>query len=286
MSESDLNIYLVRHGQTEGNVDHTLYTIKADHSIRLTSTGIEQAKEAGAFLADFLSHKRARDPENFGKIRVWHSPYYRARETAAHILYPLGKKFDHDPASGTLTYRQDPFLFEQKAGLFDGLSDEEYEKAYPDLARDYEKHARYNGRVYAKTPNGESRIDIVIRVKHFFGTIIDDFRKHNIRHAVVINHGVTVRAMIMGWMRYEPEWLEAEMNPGNCWVRHIHGNRSAGYKDEGYIYGEEAPLRDLMATQRQLNQPEDIYMLKPQRPNAIVPLGIKAVDPFAEEAQP
>ncbi len=33
---------------------------------------------------------------------------------------------------------------------------------------------------------------------------------------------VTVRAFTMGWMRYSPEWLDTERNPGNCWIRHIH----------------------------------------------------------------
>ena len=286
MAGSELSIYLVRHGETEGNIDRSVYLTKADHAIRLTPKGIEQARTAGVFLADHLDRQRTLNPDDFGKVRVWHSPYYRARETAAHMLAPLGQKFDHDPQTGILSYRQDPFLFEQKAGLFDGLKDEDYETTFPEAAQDYAKHARYNGRSYAKSPNGESRIDIVIRVKHFFGTILDDFKKHDIRHVVVINHGVTVRAMAMGWMRYEPEWLEAEKNPGNCWIRHIHGTRSNGYVDEGYIHGHKAPIRDVMATQRQLDNAEDIYMLKPQRPNGIVPPGVVVVDPFAKDIKP
>jgi broad specificity phosphatase PhoE len=181
-----------------------------------------------------------------------------------------------------LSYREDPFLFEQKAGLFDGLTDDEYMRRFPHESDDYAKHLKYNGRAYARTPMGESRIDIVIRVKHFFGTILDDLRRHAIRHAVVINHGVTVRAMTMGWMRYPPEWLDAENNPGNCWIRHIYGSSQAGYVDEGYIYGEEAPLRDVMATQKRLDKPEAIYLLKPGRPNSIVPRGVIVVDPFVQ----
>jgi hypothetical protein len=117
-------------------------------------------------------------------------------------------------------------------------------------------------------------------VKHFFGTILDDLYKHDIRHVIVINHGVTVRAMTMGWMRYAPEWLDAEQNPGNCWIRHIHGTRRQGYVDAGYIHGEGATIGNMMATQRQLTGAEDIYLLKPGRPNGIVPLGVTANDPF------
>jgi hypothetical protein len=85
-----LNLYLVRHGETEANVDRTLYTTKADHAIRLTSKGISQAEKAGDFLGEMLLEQEERHPLNFGNIRVWHSPYYRARETAYHIwdLWP------------------------------------------------------------------------------------------------------------------------------------------------------------------------------------------------------
>jgi hypothetical protein len=49
-----------------------------------------------------------------------------------------------------------------------------------------------------------------------------DYRTHDIRHVIVVSHGVTVRAFTMGWMRYSPEWLDTERNPGNCWIPHIH----------------------------------------------------------------
>ena len=279
MSDTEFHLYLVRHGQTEANVDRTLYQTKADHAVLLTPTGIRQAERAGAFLAGHLHDGYEQDQEAFGKVRLWHSPYYRARATAAHILAPMGKAFAAAP--GVLSYREDPFLFEQRAGLLDGLSDEEYMARYPNEAEDFAKNVRFNGRAYAHTPMGESRIDIVIRVKHFFGTILDDLRRHRIRHAVVVNHGVTVRAMTMGWMRYPPEWLDAEKNPGNCWIRHIHGSSETGYVDEGYIFGDGAPLHDVMATQKTLENPELIYMLKPGRANAIVPRGVIVVDPFA-----
>ena len=51
--------------------------------------------------------------------------------------------------------------------------------------------------------------------------VIDVYRTHDICHVIVVSHGVTVRAFTMGWMRYSPEWLDTERNPGNCWIRHI-----------------------------------------------------------------
>jgi broad specificity phosphatase PhoE len=278
---SEISIHLVRHGETEANVNPQIYATKADHAVRLTARGVAQAEDAGRFLAAHLQERRQTSSDSFGKVRVWYSPYYRARETALHILRPLAQAVD--PSSGMLSYREDPFLFEQKAGLFDGLSDEEYESAFPKEASDYAKHVYYNGRAYAISPMGESRIDIAIRVKHFFGTILSDLHRHDIRHVIVINHGVTVRAFTMGWMRYPPEWLDAEKNPGNCWIRHIYGSGAAGYIDAGYIHGQNAPLGDRMATQKQLERADEIYMLRPQRANGIVPPGVTPLDPFAKE---
>jgi broad specificity phosphatase PhoE len=275
-----LNIYLVRHGQTEGNVQRSLYVEKADHAIRLTPLGIEQAEAAGAFLADRLANERLDIQDGFGKIRVWFSPYYRARETAGHILTQFAKTMDTH--SGVISYREEPFLIEQKAGLFDGLDEAQFKDLHPRESEDYAKHLRYNGRAYAKSPMGESRLDVVIRVKHVFGTIVDDYRTHNMRHVIVVSHGVTLRAFVMGWMRYSPEWLDAERNPGNGWIRHLRGSRTSGYIDEGYIHGHNAPLGDPAATQRHLENADAIFMLKPDRPGTVVPPGVRPFDPFAK----
>ena len=37
------NIFIVRHGESEGNVDKTIYERKPDYAITLTSTGKNQA---------------------------------------------------------------------------------------------------------------------------------------------------------------------------------------------------------------------------------------------------
>jgi broad specificity phosphatase PhoE len=276
----ELNLYLVRHGQTEGNVQRSLYRDKADHAIRLTAEGVRQANEAGAYLARILRQQSSGEERRIAPTRVWYSPYYRARETAGHILRQL---FAVGAAPGELSHREEPFLIEQKAGIFDGLDEAEFSELHPDASRDYDKHVRYNGRVYAISPMGESRLDVVIRCKHFFGTLIDDFRTHGVRNVVVVSHGVTLRAFVMAWMRYSPEWFDAERNPGNCWIRHLHGARRTGYVDEGYIFGENAPLRDPAATQRELPGAGEIFMLQPDRRGAVLPKGVSPFNPFDEQ---
>ncbi len=281
----EFHLYLVRHGETPANVDHSLYSDNSDHAFRLTSNGIEQAQSAGAFLADHLRERQEKEnPDDFGNIRVWYSPYYRTRETAYYILDQLGGAFD--PASDIISYRENYHIFEQRVGLFDNLDNDGFEEGFPEHYLDYKNKVREGGHVYAQAPMGESRIDTAIRVKPFFDTILRDAKKNNIQNAIIVTHGAITRSIILAWMEYPPEWFNAEINPGNCWIRHIHGNDGIGYADKGYIFPRELKLNDPRKTQRLREGAENIYMLRPQRPNIIVPLGVTVVDPFARHRSP
>ena len=81
----------------------------------------------------------------------------------------------------------------QKAGVFDGLDDSQFMEPHLDACKDHDKHVLYNGRAYATTPMGESHLDVAIRCKHVFGTIVDDYRTHDIRHVIVVSHGPDAR---------------------------------------------------------------------------------------------
>lgn len=151
---------------------------------------------------------------------------------------------------------------------------------HPTAADDYKKHVDFKGRSYAILPNGESRLNVAERLKPLFRTMLEDYQRKQIRHVIIVSHGVTLRVGIMAWMRYPLEWLDAEANSGNCWIRQIQGTRKTGYKDNGNIFGNGAPLNDPTATQRELQGSKDIYMLKPHRPGVITPPGVKLVDPF------
>jgi 2,3-bisphosphoglycerate-dependent phosphoglycerate mutase len=282
---AELHLYFIRHGETPANVDHSLYSKIPDHAFRLTPKGIEQAQKAGMFLTDHLKERQEKENSaDFGKMRVWYSPYYRTRETAYYILDQMGSMFD--PSSDIISYRENYHLFEQRMGLFDNADNDGFEEKFPTEHSDYKMKVRDCGHVYAQAPLGESRIDTVIRVRPFFGTIMRDAKTHNIRNVIVVSHGVTIRSLTMGWMQYPPEWSNAEKNPVNGSIRYIHGSRSKGYIDEGYIFGKGAPLHDPMATQKKREGAENIYMLMPQRPNIIVPPGVNVVDPFARHRNP
>lgn len=213
-----MNIYLVRHGQSEGNIDPSIYTHTADHAIPLSDLGREQAKEAGQFLARHLEIRDGGSPES---IRFWTSPYSRARETAAVMRAQFGA-YHTD-------IREHINLCEQQFGLFDGIPEGELAERFPEEHAHYEKCERHEGRFWARMPLGESRFDVAVRVHQAFGTFHRDADKHGVNDIVVVCHGVTLRAFVMQWLHLTVEWFEAEPNPVNGAIRLIENGVDLGY---------------------------------------------------------
>lgn len=65
-------IILVRHGESAGNADDTVYEREPDHALALTETGWAQAAETGKRLREVLGRER---------VSVYVSPYRRTHET-------------------------------------------------------------------------------------------------------------------------------------------------------------------------------------------------------------
>ncbi len=239
-----MKIYIVRHGESVANTDWTENTRNADHSINLTDRGHEQARAAGQFLSEHFAKTMRLDIHN--KIRLWHSPYNRTRQTAQNI-YDNCKIPDSFMERQTHQYhgwnsnwfqdkREHLLLAEQQFGLFDGLSDEDRNRLYPDMVAHYEKCKRADGKMWPKMPMGESRFEVCQRVHQSFGTFHRDCDKHGIDTIVVVGHGTTNRAFMTMWLHKPYEWMHKEPNPKNCSIRFLKGGDDKGYTDEGYIF--------------------------------------------------
>ena len=84
-----IRVFLVRHGQSEANLDWAVNQRVADHAIKLTEDGLKQAVEAGKFLAGYFKEQFASDKWGdplIPSIRLWNSPYQRTRQTSDEIL--------------------------------------------------------------------------------------------------------------------------------------------------------------------------------------------------------
>lgn len=99
-------IILVRHGQSEGNVDESVYTRVADPKVGLTEKGVEEAEECGRKMREMIE----KDGGDDWKVYFYVSPYKRGIET----LRNLAKSFERSRIAGV---REEPRLREQDFGM-------------------------------------------------------------------------------------------------------------------------------------------------------------------------
>lgn len=73
-------IILIRHGESEGNIDPALYGSIPDNLIRLSEAGIQQAKQAGIKLKEIVGNE---------SMRFFYSPYKRSEEVIRIVMADL-----------------------------------------------------------------------------------------------------------------------------------------------------------------------------------------------------
>ncbi|MDF0699914.1 phosphoglycerate mutase family protein [Rhizobium sp. MC63] len=236
-----MRLFLVRHGESLGNIDERAYRQFGDHNVPLTQWGYRQALEAGGMIAAYL---QAVPSSGLGKLHIWYSPFLRTRQSKDAVLEAL-------PASVVGDIREDYLLREQDFGLFTEIYDHaERKQKFPE---EFEKWARLrsnSGKFYARPPDGESRADVAQRVRLFLQTVMRDAENddHNV---VIVGHGVTNRAVEMNFLRHTVEWFERSDNPGNADITLIEGTRSQGYasillhRAADRLPGQEGELRDV-----------------------------------------
>ncbi|MBB3543139.1 phosphoglycerate mutase family protein [Rhizobium sp. BK399] len=214
-----MRIFLVRHGESLGNIDEKAYGQFGDHNVPLTQWGYRQVQTAGQALASYLA---GLPQTGSASLDIWYSPYLRTRQSKDALLETL-------PPERIGAIREDYLLREQDFGLFTEIYDHaERRQKFPD---EFEKWARLrstSGKFYARPPDGESRADVAQRLRLFLQTVIDDVSGIS-NDVIIVGHGVTNRAFEMNFLHLAVDWFERSDNPGNSDVTLIEGNRSFGY---------------------------------------------------------
>jgi broad specificity phosphatase PhoE len=155
-------IYLVRHGQSQGNVardaadeagSHEIGIDIRDVDVPLSELGMKQAEAAGRWFASLPREDR---PEI-----VLSSPYVRARQTA-EIICGQGAL-----AGGPARTVMDERLREREFGIFDRLTTAGIRHRFPEEAA----HRRRLGKFYHRPPGGESWADVILRLRSMLNTI-------------------------------------------------------------------------------------------------------------------
>ncbi|KAG6545687.1 hypothetical protein Mapa_012872 [Marchantia paleacea] len=196
-------IILVRHGQSEGNVDESAYTRIPDSKIALTEEGWNQAISCGKKMRAMIESDEGDD----WKVYFYVSPYKRTLQT----LRGIGLAFERERIAGV---REEPRLREQDFGNFQDREKMRVEKAV---------RLRY-GRFFYRFPNGESAADVYDRITGFRETLRADidvgrFQRPEARvknmNLVLVSHGLTLRVFLMRWYKWTVQQFEGLWNFGN-----------------------------------------------------------------------
>src|SRR5688500_17961867 len=197
-------IILIRHGESEGNVDRLVYGEKPDYALLLTSKGTGQAATAGIRLKELVKDEH---------LHFYVSPLFRTRQTFLEIA----KNF---PTS-QYNWQEEPRLREQEWGHLRTL----------EQSRTVDRERDAYGTFYYRIPDGESAADVYDRVSDFFGTLHRDFEKENYSgNACIVTHGMTMRLFLMRWFHWTVEHFESLHNPYNCQLLMLEKNGSNRYE--------------------------------------------------------
>lgn len=210
-----VSLYLLRHGQSEANVNKQVYREKPDHAIRLTPLGLQQAEEAGQFLHQLFMQT----PEEAPAILL-HSPFDRARSTAEMVL---------KQASPYISEKVElPELAEQQFGLFDGVPPDELAATFPNEYKRYKLAQEFNGRFWACPPQGESLFDVYTRVSAVANMVRFAYKRNAITTFIIVAHANVLRCLMMAWCNQPYESIITHPVPGNSEIIKIKGQQVLG----------------------------------------------------------
>ncbi|MBA0051971.1 phosphoglycerate mutase family protein [Streptomyces sp. AJS327] len=186
-------IVLLRHGESEGNSDDTIYERVPDHALALTERGTRQAAEAGKYLRDLFGQER---------VSAYVSPYRRTRETLTALAL--------DPT--LLRVREEPRLREQDWGNWQDREDVRKQKAYRNAY----------GHFFYRFAQGESGADVYDRVGAFLESLWRSFESpDHPPNVLLVTHGLTMRLFCMRWLHWTVPQFEALSNPENGATRSL-----------------------------------------------------------------
>eukprot|EP01018_Ginkgo_biloba_P028475 Gb_35726 [translate_table: standard] len=198
-------IILVRHGESEGNLDDSMYTRTPDHQIGLTAEGMEQAEECGKNIRKIIEKGGSED----WRVYFYVSPYKRTLCT----LKGIGRAFERERIIGV---REECRIREQDFGNF---QEEERMKIIKQTRQRF-------GRFFYRFPEGESAADVFDRVTSFLESLWRDIDMNRINrdgisdlNLVIVSHGLTSRVFLMRWFKWTAEQFELLNNPRNCEIR-------------------------------------------------------------------
>lgn len=226
-----MRIVLIRHAESEGNVDQRKYVEKGDQNVGLTEKGWQQSIACGEFLKGFY-----RQTPTWPVVFI--SPYQRPKQTFSGILHGMGGVI-----SGQPKIYEDLRLSEKHYGAENVLEYQagDQDLVTPELSGQLKKV--YDA-VSDKDPYttrrlmGESSQDVMMRVKSLIdGTLQQDIREGKTDFLFMV-HGAIIRDFLMSWFHLPMASRDDVPSPGNCDVIVIEDTSPKRWKATKVYDGE------------------------------------------------
>lgn len=177
----DLNLYLIRHGQTEWNIKDQMQGSK---NSPLTENGVLGAQITGKYL------------KNIPFIQAYSSPQQRAKETRDYII--------HENDNVIPTFELDN-LREMDFGLWEGKHVPSLKKEIPEFTTYLTDPENFDSSIN----QGENYLDILSRMKEALNVIVKNAPQDQ-GNILVVSHGTVLRILLCvlnggDWRRHRDE---------------------------------------------------------------------------------
>ena len=188
--KKEFKIILVRHGESEGNVDPNKYMTIPDHNIRLTENGIQQAINAGKEIKKIINDE---------PLNVYVSPYMRTKETWKGIKKGLNRN--------NIILEFDPRIREQEHKIF------KTKEQRINVFKEQRKFSKF----FYRFGNGESGADVHSRVCSFLNELAIKrvvFKER--KDYLIVSHDITLSSILMKFLNLSIEEFDQLIQPEKC----------------------------------------------------------------------
>lgn len=183
-------IIVMRHAESQEDVDKSVYAHTADLDIALSPRGEDQARDAAAQLAQRLDCSR---------VHFYISPGLRLKQTYDLLTSQLEECY-------TPTFSIEQLMLKQFWGDVTVENRREIEIA------------RYKeGVLVYRFPGGESGPELIQRFRDFVAELHEKFERADFPgNIVILTHGFEMRVFLMVWFGWTNADFERLANPRNC----------------------------------------------------------------------
>jgi len=203
MSKPYHKLYLIRHGESEGNVDHRAYDGVPDSNIPLTEIGKGQSTQCGLGLNEQISP--------WGATDVFVTPYLRGRQTWEGI---------HEGLSGKVLDNIENIIEDPR------IREHEYRGKLGGFEFSQIREMRDQGRFFYRFEGGESMADCYDRTSSFLMDRIEGSGRVYDRKGVIVSHGTAIRTLMMRLLDWTVDDYLRYHTPKNCSIIELTCNET------------------------------------------------------------